>query len=80
MNFYKVKEELSKSFQNIPWIAGSGLPEEELKAKVQEIEAANPSRAIAKAKTFILITERIENLTVNRSADKKVSSVVNAFI
>ena len=58
MNFSKVKDYLSESFQKIDWIAESGMQEEELKAKVQEIEAANPSRAIAKAKTFeLLVTQ-----------------------
>ena len=55
MNFSKVKDYLSESFQKIEWIAESGMQEEALKTKVQEIEATHPSRAIAKAKTFELL-------------------------
>lgn len=52
MNFSKVRDRLSESFQEIKWIAESGIEENKLRDMIQEIEDTNPSKAIAKAKTF----------------------------
>ena len=56
--FESVRDNLERQFADPNWIAGSGLSVDELNKEVLNIEGAEASRAIIKAKTLSLLTSR----------------------